>query len=751
MLAHHESDTVGPLDHPLFARSDAAGDTAAGAGASGEDASGENAVIGQRVGVWRVTGLLGRGGMGSVYRAERDDETFHQRAALKLVHPRLGHDFRERFLRERSLLAGLDHPGVARLLDGGLDASGAPFLAMELVDGGPLTDYADARGLDLRQRLALFVQACDAVAHAHLHLIVHRDLKPPHILVEDAEGGPRVKLLDFGIAKLLSEEDPSLTRTGASGPLTPSYAAPEQVRGEAITTATDVYALGLVLYELLAGSRPYSLDGLRAAQVERVICEAVPLAPSAVAAPEAARALRGDLDTIALKALAKEPARRYPTAAGLAADLRRYLGGLPVEARPATAAYRTATFLRRHRVLASAAAAATVLLIAVVAGFTIRLSAERDRARDEAATAKAVTDFLTGTFAEASPTVGPALRPSEMKLTDALRLGLRSADTAFTARPAVRAALMQTLGRTFLDLGLYDDAAPPLREALRLREVIHARGPDPEKIETVDALALLAMWRPDLGDADALFTRSLSLRSQIYGPRSEEAAIGMANLAENAIEHDDYGRALGLLREARAIIAEGPGERSVAGGEVLFVFAVGSLRGGRLDDADAAFADLYAFARSLVASGAVSEDDDRIATILIGYGQTRLLLGHTEDAAPLFREALGRRAARYDPGHPSLAEAQSLAAISLLDTGRYADAERLLLAARPGLASGDPYTETRSIARIDLAWALAAQGRPVDTDTVQNDLATVRLELGPDHGWSRYAARRLAQVDRARR
>ncbi|MEL6615751.1 MAG: serine/threonine-protein kinase, partial [Bacteroidota bacterium] len=344
LLANHTP--TGLLDEPAFVR--APEDL-------GVEASGDP-FLGQTVGPWHVVDLLGRGGMGTVYRAERHDESFDQSVALKLVRPGFGEHFRARFVRERALLASLDHPGIARLLDGGVASGGTPYLAIELVDGTPITTYADARGLDIEARLRLFVLACDAVAYAHRNLVVHRDLKPDHIVVEAVDEETRVKLLDFGVAKLLSDDDDVLTRTGSAGPLTPAYASPEQLRGSPITTATDVYALGLVLYEVLTGRRPYSLSGLTLVQADRVVSETIPPLASEVAPPEARRALRGDLDTIAAKALEKEPNRRYATAADLAADIRRYLDGLPVEARPATAAYRTARFLKRHRVLASAVA-----------------------------------------------------------------------------------------------------------------------------------------------------------------------------------------------------------------------------------------------------------------------------------------------------------------------------------------------------------------------------------------------------------
>ncbi len=325
------------------------------------DGAPTGSLLPERVGAWRITGLLGRGGMGVVYAAERAEATFTQRAALKLVRPEVGEEFRARFVHERAVLAGLEHDHIARLLDGGVAPDGAPFLAMERVDGVPITDWAGAADLDVAARLRLFLQVCEAVAYAHRNLVVHRDLKPSNVLVTEAG---RAKLLDFGVAKLLdAETDADETRTHAA--LTPAYAAPEQLRRERVTTATDVYALGVMLYELLAGVRPYALSGTTAAEAERLVCETVPPLPSAVAPADRARALRGDLDTVVMKALAKEPARRYASAEAFATDVERHLSGLPVAARRATRWYRASRFVRRHRLGVTAAA---VVALAVLGG-----------------------------------------------------------------------------------------------------------------------------------------------------------------------------------------------------------------------------------------------------------------------------------------------------------------------------------------------------------------------------------------------
>jgi hypothetical protein len=337
----------------------------------------------ERVGPFRIVRELGHGGMGVVYLAEREGAEFQQRVALKLVrHLGAGDDIYRRFVEERRILAILEHPRIAYLVDGGLTSDGVPYFAMELVEGERIDDYCNGRNLSVEQRLDLFIDVCEAVQYAHEHLVIHRDLKPSNILVR---GDGQLKLLDFGIAKLL---DPLLaaegdaTRTGAVA-LTPEYAAPEQVRGRPVSTATDTYALGVLLYVLVAGCRPYEVRGLTAAEVERLVCEIEPPRPSTVAPKRLRRRLRGDLDLIVMKALHKEPSRRYSTASALRDDIRRFRAGLPILARPDSVAYRAGKFVRRNRAGVAATLVTATALIAATA-FSATQANEAQRQRDAA-------------------------------------------------------------------------------------------------------------------------------------------------------------------------------------------------------------------------------------------------------------------------------------------------------------------------------------------------------------------------------
>ncbi|HYK43513.1 MAG TPA: protein kinase [Thermoanaerobaculia bacterium] len=322
----------------------------------------EGGEVPRRIGEYRILRELGQGGMGTVFLAERDEPGFRRTVAIKVVRPGMETGFvLRRFHTERQILASLENPGIARLYDGGTTEDGRPYFVMEYVEGTDLLTWCEERKLTVPERLRLFRRVCDAVQFAHQNLVVHRDLKPSNILVTPA-GEP--KLLDFGIAKLLSPVDGSGDETGTLVRLmTPDFASPEQILGRRITTASDVYALGVVLYELLSGRRPYSLRGHSPAEIERIVGESAPERPSAAAPPGVKKTLRGDLDNVVLKALEKDPARRYPTAAELSDDIERHLDGFPVRALPNRAAYRAAKFIRRHRLAVGAAFAVALALV----------------------------------------------------------------------------------------------------------------------------------------------------------------------------------------------------------------------------------------------------------------------------------------------------------------------------------------------------------------------------------------------------
>ncbi|HZA93214.1 MAG TPA: serine/threonine-protein kinase, partial [Gemmatimonadales bacterium] len=394
---------------------------------------------GTRIGPYRIVGVAGHGGMGTVFLAERD-EPYHQRVALKLVRGAVALDDHvvRRLVEERRILASLEHPHIARLVDGGVTEDGLPWFAMEYVEGQPIDQYCEQHSLQLHARLQLFLTVCDAVQFAHRNLVVHRDLKPSNILVT---GDSEVKLLDFGIAKLLAEgrSDEPVTETGLRV-LTLQYASPEQIRGDPIAVTSDVYSLGVLLYELLTGRRPYHGSGRSSQEIERAILLLPPPRPSAVVADSRlARRLRGDLDIILLTALRKESERRYPSVERFASDIRRFLGGLPVSARPDSWGYRSGKFVRRHRLGMTAGVAVSLSLIGGLIGTTSQARvAERSAAKE-----REVKNFLVGLFKVSDPAQS---RGQDISARELLDRGARRADSALAATPDLQSELLHVLG-----------------------------------------------------------------------------------------------------------------------------------------------------------------------------------------------------------------------------------------------------------------------------------------------------------------
>ncbi|NBC17643.1 MAG: tetratricopeptide repeat protein [Bacteroidetes bacterium] len=511
------------------------------------------------VGPYRLVRPLGQGGMGEVFLAVRDLGSTRQTVALKLLRTGLPHDdLIHRFTAEQQILAQLTHSHVARLLDAGQADDGRPYLVMEYVDGAPITDYCDRHRLTIDQRLRLFVQVCEAVQFAHQHLVIHRDLKPSNILVtaprSGSAAGGQVKLLDFGIAKMLdplATNAPLLqTRTGQRL-LTPAYASPEQIDGASIATTSDVYSLGVLLYELLAGQRPYTLDGKTESEIARIIVEETPTRPSAAvtqpapaptaigdarkSSPERLRRhLRGDLDTIVMKALRKEPGRRYQSAADLADDLERHLSGLPVRARPDTLGYRTRKFVRRHRWTVAAASVAVLLLLVfstVTAMQSARIQAqaqslilERDRAQAEAAKAEQVTAFLADLFKGSDPTQAQTLTAREI-----LDQGRDKIQQDLHEQPAVRAQMLMVIGGVYRSLGLYDEAQAALEEAIDLYRALGDRSE--AYASALLELSNLHYRRNAFDAAEPLAREAVTIKEAVLGPTHTDVAKALNTLA----------------------------------------------------------------------------------------------------------------------------------------------------------------------------------------------------------------------------
>ncbi|HEX6899894.1 MAG TPA: serine/threonine-protein kinase [Thermoanaerobaculia bacterium] len=652
-LLAFEDHAEGFIDEPVFSFRKPAPDLEAG----------------RRLGPWRLLRPLGNGGMGAVYLAERADRAFDLTVAVKLL--KTGLDTEElisRFEAERHILARLIHPNIARLLDGGTGEDGRPYLVMEYVEGEPIDEYCDRRRLPTRERLELFRSVCSAVQLAHQNLVVHRDLKPANILVT-ADGA--VKLLDFGIAKLLPppqedsrvHPDPTLAHLGGA-PLTPRYASPEQVRGEPITTASDVYSLGVVLYELLTGHRPYRLDTPSPTEIERVVCEAVPLRPSTAVrrseeiatadglpqTPEAvaelregdiarlSRRLAGDLDTILLTALRKEPERRFASAEQLSEDIRLYLAGLPIRSRPDSFGYRAGKFLTRHAFGVTVATGGLLLLLAFAGAMTWQRAEIAARSREvaqERDRAEATKEFLLKLIGQADPRQA---KGREITIREALdqRASRLAQETGLD--PATRADLLDALGVAYRSLGRDEQAGPLLKEALALRR--QALGAGHVRVaESLLNLANLERQTHHLDEAERLMRQALAIQRRAFPKGHQDLARGLNNFAS-------------LLREkaTRADQVDGP----------------------LLLEAEALARESLAMKQRLF-----GQENEDVAASLNTLAGVLMASGKPAEAEPLLRRSIALRRKLDGLLSPGLAKAINNLAVLLADEGRLTEAEAL--------------------------------------------------------------------------
>jgi tetratricopeptide (TPR) repeat protein len=586
---------------------------------------------GRRVGPYRLTRALGHGGMGSVYLAERADGAFDQTVAIKLLPVGMMRPAHERrFLAERQILARMENPHIARLLDGGVTEDGTPYFVMEYVDGLPIDEYCERHALPIAERLRLFLPVCEAVDSAHRNLVIHRDLKPTNVLV--ATDGT-VKLLDFGIAKLLSSDD------GATDgqPLTPAYASPEQLEGQPLTTAVDVWGLGAILYELVTAQRAFNRnrDGAR-----------TPPPPS-----QLRRGLSRDVDTIVLAALQPEPQRRYPSVVRLADDVRRYLDGLPVQARADSRMYRLTCFVRRHR-YGVAAAAVIVALFGALTGLSLHSAA---RAREHAAriaqeheASTEVMKFLVDVFATADPAVH---RGQTITARELLDRGAARVRTELAGRPQIQATLLGTIGRVYRQLGLLDRATPLLEEALTERRRRFG-APHPAIAEALQELGL-ARWSAGRADeAEQLLRQALEMWQSLSGAPNEQS-IGARTALGRLLS--ETGRPIDGARELRLAVQHA---RSVGGDTTPMVahglYHLGMVlhHQGKMYEAADSFREAAELYRRLP-----MEPTPESAESVLMLAALENSRGQDSAAASLYAEALDVHRRLYGVDHPKYAEA----------------------------------------------------------------------------------------------
>ncbi len=653
--------------------------------------------MGDRIGPYRVLRTLGTGGMGEVYLAERADAQFEQQVAIKVVHGgalAAGTGIHSRLKLERQILAQLDHPNIAHLLDGGSLADGRAYIVMEYVDGIAIDAYCDLNRLDIVARLKLFQIVCAAVHYAHQNLIVHRDLKPSNILVT-AAGVP--KLLDFGIAKLLDERQAgqhTLAMTQADiRIMTPDHASPEQVRGEPITTSSDVYVLGVLLYKLLAGTGPFLISSVRLSEIERAICERDPRPPSQTVPIDDSeesrsiadargtnpkrllRSLAGDLDNIVLMAMRKEPERRYASAQQMASDIQRYLEGRPVIARRDTWSYRSSKFVRRHWLPVTAGVGAAALVLAFAANTyrqSLRIAAERDRvaqqrerAEHERARAEEVSSFLVNLFKLSDPEENRGNQVTARELLDSgakrLRAGLQD-------QPETKAALLSTVGAVYDSLGQYQEALPILDESLRLQDQSH----DASRINTLLELGHARTQLGDLRGAETPLQEALRLAETDFGARSLESAHALWNLGLLRHEQGQYSQAKDLYIRSLAILeqkAAPPTDISVVLDDLATVYT----REQQWVPAKQTYERALDIDRRVL-----GDDHPRVASRLANLAFVAQNMGELKHAEALYLDALRRGQRAYGDRHFNTTVFKSNYGLLLQREGRLAEAEPLL-------------------------------------------------------------------------
>ncbi len=738
---------------------------------------------GLRVGPYRLLRMIGEGGMGQVWLAERADGLFERRVALKLLHPGFADTgLRTRFDRERQILASLGHELVARLLDAGIAADGQPYLALEYVEGQNITVYSEQRKLTVVQKLTLFLQVCTAVSHAHASLVVHRDLKPSNIMVTP---GGAVRLLDFGIAKLLDppgrhHEQTSRTETTRANAraFTLHYAAPEQIRGDPVTTGTDVYSLGVVLYELLTGSKPYKIKRDTDAEWEEAILSLEPTRPSSMTRGRAdlitrserrlSRILSGDLDNIVLKALHKLPEDRYLSVEALAADLRRYLNGRPVSAHAPGVGYRLGKYVRRNAVQI----ALVLGVIALLGSALYVVSWQAREARAEALRAQAMHDFMIGLFEQAEKEAGPSNAVDIRRLLDA---GVRRANTEFAQQSITRAELLTMIARIRLQLGDYTAAIAVLDlqksalfdapqavqiESLRLRGdalrqlgdparcrillLAHAdefdERSDAERREVANYQSVLGRCERGLQHIDAArmhFAHALKLRESLVdaGPAQAESLVDLA-----ALEADS-----GHLKIALAGMLDA----------LHRLHATHSEQGPLAISIWLNLGNLYREAGNSVAAENAYRTDERLAVALYGSGHPTTIdaerglasiyvdQGKLDQAEALFTQAQIQLTRLLGPNHPDLGSMSNSLGIIAWERGDIATAEQRL---RRAIALWTPSPRLQG-GVFNLAMVLHSAARDAEAEPLaQHALALRERQFGPHNGLVGSSLRQIGEI-----
>jgi eukaryotic-like serine/threonine-protein kinase len=675
----------------------------------------------EKIGPYRIVREIGRGGMAVVYLAERDDQNYRSRVAIKMVKPGIGTDpVLERFRNERQTLAALDHPNIVKLLDGGRTGLGLPYLVMEHVEGLAIDRYCDLNKLSIDSRLRLFRTVCSAVQYAHQNLVIHRDLKPGNILVTK-DGVPR--LLDFGIAKLLNPEcmdTPLVTRMDWRL-MTPEYASPEQVRGQPVTSGSDIYSLGVILYEILTGHRPFEIGDRPWSEIERVISDQEPARPSTRVSADKQHLLRGDLDSIAMKALEKDPSRRYATAYELSADIGRYLSHETVIARPATAVYRARKYVRRHP-FGVAVAAGLVLLLGAFSGMQSmelrRITRERDRANR-------VTEFMEGMFRVSDPS---ETHGSSVTAREILDKASNNIDTGLARDPELQAEMMYVMGMVYRNLGLFPSAQSLLGRSAEIRR--GALGPqNADTLQSMHDLGWTLNLEGRLRDAEKLQRETVDARRRVFGEQSVDTIRSMSNLAWTLDREGNYAEAEKLQRTVldgqRRLFKTDNADTA----KYMNNLAATLGHQGRYAEAEKMKRDTLEIRRRILGP----EHPDTL-TAMNNLAYTLQQEGHYPESEKLQRETLGIQKRVLGPEHPDTLRSMNNLANTLVREGQHDEAlelQRQALATKQRVL-GPEHQDTLWAIRT-MAENLQQMGQYQDAERLQREALEIqRRVLGPD-------------------
>ncbi len=669
---------------------------------------------GRELGSWRIVEPLGEGGMGTVYLADRADGEYEARAAIKLIRGGIPSPLlTERFRAERQILAGLSHPGVAQLLDGGSTEDGTPYLVMEYIDGEPITDWCESNDLDVDERLDLFLKVCDSVAYAHRALVAHRDLKPSNILV-NREGEP--KLLDFGIAKLMEDIGEGDGITQSYGVMTPAYASPEQVTGERAGVSADIYSLGVLLYELLADQLPIDTKGLTPVQlISRVTQEVPAVLSSVVDDPIRRRRLTGDLDAIVSRALRKEPDQRYVSVEALAEDIRLHRNGLPIRARNDDWRYRTGKMVRRNAGVVSGGALLLILGVTFAINAVLQaraVAAERDRAESQRVAAERVSTFLEELFTEADPNQATA---SELSVRELLDRGADRVLVGLDEEPEIQADLATVMGRVYRGLAEYDAAQPLLDSALAIRQ----RTAGVDRADLANAYVERGALAYELGEyEEALDFHQRAL--ELWQALSESgSSIEIANALDwVSVSQQELSRYEEAEANARAAIAmyrqlDPEPNADLASGLTSLTDVLRTAN--QLEEALVVGQEALDMTRAVYGS-----DHPEVAAALNQMGSTLRQLGRPEEAIPLVEEGLAIRSAAYG-GQPHVEIGASLGNLAnmLMAVGRYDEAVERRLESFETLRAVVPEDHPYIVASLNsVAGTLAAAGRSDEAEAM---------------------------------